>query len=444
VSKKYSRQAAVGDAGMQLIHHSVGTMGFIWRPHPEADHGIDGEIEAVDTLSRVALNQRILVQSKASNLPFPGETDKAFHFDFPPADVEYWDNGNLPVVIVCSHPVTNEAWWAPSTRAERSSKRRTVRVSFDKVRDRFDASAAGLLLDLAANTSAPAAAMPIARRERLVSNLIRVEHLPSTIWAAPTWITNPGQVHAHLGTANRHFNSWALDSRTLYTFQDPSETALAQIIDGSIEQFDVDEWAGSKDSDVQRRFVRLLNGTVGDMTSADLRRHKRGYLYFRPTDDLKPLTVRVGASRRTVFDRYVHPDDESKVRNYRHYGLYVSFINFASRWFAELEPTYHYTGDGYRDLPWGSDLLKGIKRMEKNSAVRQLVEFWASYLRPTNGIFDERPLIGFGELVSFEVERGIDDKAWKADRDSKSPTLRSVKKTNRVLIAADDSQGRLL
>jgi hypothetical protein len=443
VPKKYSRQAEIGDAGMQLIHRRISAMGFIWRPQPIADHGTDAQIETVDRATRTPLNQHLLVQSKASNRAFPGETEDSFHFDFEPGDVDYWESANLPVIVVCAHPDTDEAWWAPATRASRSSERRRVRIEFDKTRDRFDASAAPALLSLATNDTAPAAAVPTAKREHLVSNLIRIDDLPSTIWAAPTWMNTPRQIHAHLRTTNNHFNAWAFGASTLFAFEDPRQTGLGEIVDGSAEQIDVDEWAGSKDADVQRRFVRLLNGTVTDMLTTTVCRHKRGYLYFRPTEALEPMRVKVGGSHRTVFERYLSPEDESRVRNYRHYGLFLSFVTFGGSWFAEMQPTYHYTSDGFRDLPWSSDLLRGMKRREKNSAVRQLVEFWASYLRPSNNLFEDRPPIGFGGLVTFEVERGIHDRTWKAARESQEPSRRSGQKNGQAPTAPDSPQVRL-
>jgi hypothetical protein len=78
------------------------------------------------------------------------------------ADVDYWMGAEVPVLLVCSHPNTGEAWWMrvqawftdPAHRA-------SGRVDFDKSIQRFDASAAPLLLNLAdppcATTSRPTA-----------------------------------------------------------------------------------------------------------------------------------------------------------------------------------------------------------------------------------------------------------------------------------------------
>ena len=56
-----------------------------------------------------------------------------------------------------------------------------------------------------------------------------------------------------------------------------------------------------------------------------------------------------------------------------------------------------------------------MKRREKNNAVRALVDVWARYLRGSDDLFsnrDDAP-IRFGELETFDVDRGVDERAWQ-------------------------------
>jgi hypothetical protein len=412
-------------------------MGFIWRLRSSADHGIDGDIELVDRIDRNALNQLILVQSKASSAPFPGEDDSSFHFDFKAADVEYWQGSNVPVIVICSHPGTQEAWWAPERRAQRANGRSTFRITFDKARDRFDRNAAAALLALA-RTGTIQSSQPTAKRESLTSNLITVLSLPDTIWAAPTWLRKPADVVAHLRSAGCYRRGWVFHQGTIFGFGEAPDGPLQAVIDGPTDVLDAVEWSASKDLDVQRRFVRLLNGTVTDMTSGHLRRHKRGYLYFRPTPDLDRLVISTGQFRRTVFQPYTAKSDPDRILYYRHFGLWLSFVAFDGVFYAELEPTYHYTFDGFRDVPWSGELLKKIKARERNQAVRLLVEFWARHLQAET-LFRVPGPITFGELTKFEVERGIHEPAWKVD--SRAPR-RSRKGTPDS--PGDPAQGLLL
>src|SRR3954451_6241913 len=125
MAKTYTKQSESGEAGMALIDQRVVAMGFIWHPR-RTDHGIDGEIELVDRDQRRPLNRTISVQSKARER-FPGENDETFHYVCDPDDVAYWTEGNVPVILVCSHPKTGDAWWAPVTEILKDPDRRRSR-----------------------------------------------------------------------------------------------------------------------------------------------------------------------------------------------------------------------------------------------------------------------------------------------------------------------------
>jgi Domain of unknown function (DUF4365) len=413
--KTYSTQAEIGEAGIALIDRLVTGMGFLWHPR-RVDHGIDGEIELVDTVTRQPLNRVVFVQSKASSQPFPGENDKGFHYDASPDDLEYWNQANVPVIVVCSHPGSDDAWWAPSSRARNESGRRTWRIHFDKERDRLSKENSVAILNLERPSDRANAVRSSARKERLVSNLLTIERLADTIWVAPTWLRKPAEAASILRSQGTYCGDWILSDEMLFSFTNPLESPLKALVDGAPDGLETSEWATSKDPDIRRKFVRLLNNVLIDSRSASLRRHKDGYLHVRPTPDLSPLRVKVGRSSqgRTAFERYVDKTDVAKVRHYRHYSVRADFVRFDHRWFAELQPSYHYTFDGYREVPWSNDLRTGIKKLERNDAVRHLTEFWAGYLGPDSGLFaDDDQRLVFGELHVFDVERGIHDPSWK-------------------------------
>lgn len=153
-------------------------MGHHWHPGSgDLDTGIDGEIELVDVSTDEVRNFRIGVQSKATEGIWRSETDEGFFYRAKPTDISYWLGGNQPVLLVCSRPKSDEAYfrdvhqWAsdPKTRA-------TGLVDFDKRRDRFDADAADRLFTAEARVpivlEPPG---PLPRPETAKSNL-----LPST------------------------------------------------------------------------------------------------------------------------------------------------------------------------------------------------------------------------------------------------------------------------
>lgn len=417
MAKKYTKQSESGEGGIALIDQRVTAMGYIWHPR-RTDHGIDGEIELVDRAERRPLNRTISVQSKARQR-FPGEDGERFHYVCDADDAAYWSEGNVPVILVCSHPKTGEAWWAPVTEILKDPDRRqTRRIDFDKQRDRLDESAASALLDLAAPSSGALYVPAPHRPERLTSNLLSVGRLPDTIWAAPATVPGNAEAWEVLRRHDVFAADWMILDRTVFSFRRPDEEPLSHIVDGTAEALDSAEWADAKSSDTYRNFVRLLNQTLSEMHHRELRRHpKRHYLYFRPTEDLSERRLSTGKSKtgRVVFRAYPDEGDPANARHFRHHALDHQFVRLDGHWFLELNPTYHFTTDGYRDLPWGAELVKGMKRREKNNAVRALVDVWARYLRGSDDLFsnqDDAP-IRFGELETFDVDRGVDERAWQ-------------------------------
>ena len=426
--KRYSEEAQTGEAAIALIDRAVTAMGFVWHPR-RIDHGIDGEIELVDPATRRPLNRGVLVQSKARR-SFAGEDDDGFHYLCEEAELEYWQEAKSPVIVVGSHPERDEAWWAAVTPGLTMQSRR---LHFDK-RDRFDLSAASRLLDLAVPPDEPLYVRSATRRESLTSNLLAVDHLPPTIWAGPAIVGDNREANQLLRDQKVFAKDWTVHDRTLFCFREPDE-GLRRLIDGVAEAIDASEWADAKSPDTVRLFVRLLNQTLADTHHRELRRHpKRHYLYFRATTDLAPRVISTGRSTRgrTVFQQYTNPRNADAAAYYRHHAVDAQFVRLDGAWYLELNPTYHFTLDGHRDLPWGADLVAGMKRRERNSAVSALVRMWATHLSRGNDLFvarDDAP-IRFGNLVAFDVEDGLDESAWNGteppptdDTDPAAPTL---------------------
>jgi Domain of unknown function (DUF4365) len=418
VTKRFTVSARIGEAGMALIGMLVAEMGFIWHPR-RVDHGIDGEIELVSP-DGAALNRVLLVQSKATDRRFVGEDDLGFWWTCDESDIGYWLAGNAPVLLVCSHPASREAWWVavkqaladPATRSSR-------RVRFDKRRDRLDASAAGRLLELAVPISEGTYLRPPPRPEVLLTNLLRVDYMADVVWSAPTRVADRREGYERLRAAGPVVSDWVLWGGEVYSFRRLGDAPLAPLADGPTRSTPTRELATSKSEDARRLLVQVLNRTVEDAHADQLRWHgKRNYLYFRATEDLSPLTIKVdGGTGRTVFSAHPSKRDPSRVAYYRHYALERQFLHLDGAWHLELNPTYHYTWNGIHDSRWAAGYLAGIKQLEGHSAVRRLTTFWAGYLRGPRapGLFDQPPdtRLRFGRLAEFPVNQGIDDDAWK-------------------------------
>jgi hypothetical protein len=416
MAKQYSRSQQIGDEGHTFAARIVTALGQTWHDR-RVDHGIDGEIELIDPATRQPLNRLVLVQSKASNSPFPGETDAGFHFLISNDDITYWTNGTNPVIVVCSHPLADEIWWAPATRASQPGPGgKSWKIEFDKSTDRLDRNAVPALLTLDRRWETRPSPVSIQRSERLVTNLLALVETPPSIYVAPTWLTDVRQLGPELRKRGYHRSDWLLRDRTIFSFTDPKSSALGSFVEGGIETIDAEEWSESKDTETTNRFVDLLRQTLREQEHQSLAVHgKQRYFYFRATRDLSDRRVATNSKSkgRTVFTGYENKRKPGEIAEYRHYAVGISFVKTDEGWAAQLTPTYHYTFDGHRELPWAADRLSGMKQLERNPAVSGLVRFWARYLgRPSSLGEAPRPL-AFGDLYHLNVDRGIDEATWR-------------------------------
>ena len=85
-------------------------MGSRWTPSGPNEIGIDGYIELFDPNSCLPLHLTVAVQSKVVTA-IAGDSNSTFDYWCDANDVEYWMNGNTPVILVVSSPTSNECYW---------------------------------------------------------------------------------------------------------------------------------------------------------------------------------------------------------------------------------------------------------------------------------------------------------------------------------------------
>ena len=106
--KKISNSDMIGKRGVTLIDSIVGEIGFLWHP-TGLEAGIDGYIEIRDVQTGEVTNNIIQVQSKATDKDFDRETTDTFEYYCQQKDINYWLNGNAPVILVRSRPSRSAA-----------------------------------------------------------------------------------------------------------------------------------------------------------------------------------------------------------------------------------------------------------------------------------------------------------------------------------------------
>jgi len=436
--KKLSSQSLIGQQGVNLVERIVLEMKYAWRSTPGFDVGIDGEIEVCDPITGEATNTYIKVQVKSTLQPFTAETPNSLEYICSPKDLEYWLRGNAPVILVVCRPEDNEAYWVSIKDYFRDPAiQKTRKVIFDKSKQRFTKDSSIVLKNLALPADSGIYFSPLDTTETLYTNLLKVKSVVETIYVAVTDKTKNSEIWDTFKQLNvKVGGEWILKNRTIISFHPLDEFPFAEVCDpGSCERFDVDEWSETADEDKRRDYVQLLNNALRERTwLLGLKYHKEHeYYFYRAPRKLNTIHIDYQSikrrAKREVFKQYFGKRDITRKTYCRHAAFKGRFLRLDDQWFLEITPTYHFTKNGLDDYPYRDELLKGIKRLERNPAVVGQLLMWADFLnRPIKTLFaNEYPFLSFGELEKVNVNAGISDNIWyAAEEDIEKETMSSV------------------
>jgi hypothetical protein len=113
-----------------------------------------------------------------------------------------------------------------------------------------------------------------------------------------------------------------------------------------------------------------------------------------------------------VFGPYFSKKDPDTVSFYRHAALTPRFRRLAGTWYCQLGTDYCFTSDGRDEYRFADALLSGIKRLDRHAAVAGWTKTWATFLTQQPTLFASAKTLIFGDLETFEVDRGIEDRLW--------------------------------
>lgn len=419
-NKRSPDSGLTGQKGINIVEEVVLDMGLLWHPRGAFDHGIDGRIELRDTRTSEPLNCYIGVQSKGW-AKYTAENDDGFNFLCDVSDINCWMGSSDPVLLVCSHPSTREAWFVCVTDWFADRERRiSRRVVFNKHSDRFEPSKAVELFRLISRSEPPFHRRPAAPPEQLVTNLLPILEHGRRIWSAPCSFYKHGQVHeryAEIGGPRA--SDYLLRDGLLYTLRDPRSCPLHHLCDISdLKSIPAEEWAASDDPKTRRYWVELLRRTLLQQVKHQLQwQPDRGVFYFPAPDPLADVSVEGPNGQRQVVKVEYYFDkrrEEQRLKYVRHHAFRPGFQRVDGRWHLEIEPDYLFTYDGERENYRADEYMAGIKRLDKNLAVVGHLRMWEYLLtRPPSLLHPEPGLLTFGDLQAVDVPVGIDDALWR-------------------------------
>ncbi len=409
MAKKAPKTKQIERQGIALIATRSSDLAHLWN-ETQNDVGIDGWIELVEKPTDAATGRIILVQSKATGIPFaPGSP---VTFVCSEEDLRYWLNGNAPVILVRSHPASGESYFVSVKDyfREHPEHREARRIVFDRERDRFDTSAEQRLWDIARPRSGGLHLGPPPVRESLTSNLLAIERMPDVIYVAPAGVITPRHARFALkGKGEAPPKAWTMWGGSVFSFHDPATTLVGEICNGPAEQLGVGEWAESENPDEQRHFVHLLNGALEEQLrpAARPRKNPNVLILSAPRELTGVELPGLGGQTRAVVKIYSRED--GKIKYVRHLAMERRFKRYADQWFLEILPTYFFSSDGWWESHFAGDYLSKIKRMERHADMRRHVQTWTWILHGEVDLGGLAPdpecqLLEFGPPVVVEID----------------------------------------
>lgn len=443
--KKILKNARTGELGVNLIQKIVLDMGCMWYPTGGTEAGIDGSIEILNQVTDEATNQIITVQSKAlSN--FSAETADGFEYLCKERDLDYWLQGNTPIILICSRPSTNEAYWVSIKDYFRDQRTRsTKKVLFNKKTDRFDKETRAALEKLAIPRDSGLYLGATPREETIFSDLLPVRSFPSKIFTARTPFNSRKDIFEAAGPSNLLSGCWTVHGKIIYSFDNLNEKRWTPYCEeGSIEEHALSGFSDTETPATKRIFVELLNLTLkSQLYDQGLWFYIPGqYFYEKPDTSLgkrtKTYDSRSKKATRVTFSAYTNKDG-SAVSFYRHAAFKGQFHRFDGKWFLQITPTYHFTSDGYRISPLAGSALSGIKRLENNEAVYGQVLMWGRILQQQTDWNAKPRKIFFADPLKFQSLAGFDDDLWLKRQVSPDEIEQSDSKEDLVEVASDEA-----
>jgi hypothetical protein len=353
---------------------------------------------------------------------FAEETNEGFSYICRQQDLDYWLGSNVPVVLFVARLSDERIFWkAIHTWFSDTDRRRTRKVVFDKNRDELNQAALPGFAATVASFSTPGRIVPSTRSEETLNvNLLKVS-FPVRTHAAETTLTYSEVREVLVERYGSPPVDWILHGKRIYSFRDISIPPFRDVIEeGSEDTVDTRQWIDSDGEVTRRLFVQLLNRALGEMVHEPLAYWRdRRYLFWklgkgRQTRTYSYRSFENQTSRKVV--KSYRRDGETKPSYFRHDAFHANFVRIAGEWYLAVEPTYHFTSDGYHEFRYASDRMSGIKRLETNQSVRGHIGMWTAFLVRQPDLLRKDPLV-FTALPALPLPFGVPDDLWRENED---------------------------
>jgi hypothetical protein len=387
--KKLNPNQFIEKNGVNAIATLVNRMGCTWRPTPNDDYGIDGEIEL--NKEGAPTGKIIKVQSKSGSSYIKGLTQSKFDFYADKGDLDYWNNSNLPVILIVIDFSQNVFHWV--NIKEYLIKKPEVlqgphKITFNLKFNRFNIKSFFNLCKMVLNEKEFVEVTKNIISEEIFSNLLPIIELPNKIYGF-TSDYNQKQIFDLL--KGSFIPSFYVAENKVWTFSDilDETNPLIKVCNNkdSICVIQAQNWL--LDENKKKWYVSLIKKAIKNhCRHLGLILDKKDKYYFPPKEDLNTnlcdRIIKYNAFKRkgTRKVAYQYIDNKGIKRFWVHHAVTLDIRSFGGRWYLKIEPGYIFTHDGINFI--ASDKIGRLntkrKAREWNNAVLNHLIFWRETL----------------------------------------------------------------
>ena len=278
--------------------------------------------------------------------------------------------------------------------------------------------------------------------ETLMPNLIEV-FFPSTLYIAdllPDAVLASDRQSVRAALAMRDLKApsdYEVRSRQIITFHDlgARDCPFASVIDpGTMTPVSPSEFYGL-DHDHENAFKSLLRFLLQQRLYQHrvVWKHREKLFVFHPLDHAdnerhvrwNPDGGRVWKVR-TVFERKMNKKDPTRVFSVKHLAFAPQFLRVEESWHLSVTPEWFFSyGNEFSRSEFANQQLSAVKRMERESSVRNHFRFWAWWLDRCDDMFSaiDGPVLTYGAPVGLTGAPRLNEDDWEVLRETELDDL---------------------
>ncbi len=369
--------------GLIFIQKMALALKAIWRPTPNDDYGLDGELELTRDREPTGFLVKAQVKSGASYIRNPSTS--GFDYHAKPADAEYWLKVNVPVILVVHDPRSGHGYWIDIKKyaAQHPDFPATPVIRFSK---RGNLLSAESLLDFS-ETAIPDEVertefLVDQIREQLHSNMLPVTAVPPSVYEAEFSLRR-------LAEADEAGYKIAKTQSGKYVgFIDPRGPTSR--VKNLIETDSVTEWRYPdylRRSTTRNHAIACWNDALcSRLFTLGLLQKDKGLFYFPPCSDgtarkLIWESARGRTPERQVAYPYIGKKSQATMF-WVHHACRMAFCEVGGQFFLRIMPAYVFSHDGSKLIAGkeAGSLTTSRVSKDRNYQVFNHLMFWRWFL----------------------------------------------------------------